>query len=91
MKHKDYIERFISDCDEFDGYCYIFWLQFNGILPKPRTDILAVYLDPDDGCRLSFLLSSEDDRDQIMAWFGELPYSVQKELVLYFHQYERVN
>ena len=94
MKHQDYIERFVCNCDEFDGYCYVFWLpgeEIDGILPEPRTDMLGVYLDREDGFRLSFLLSSEDDRDQIMASFGELPYHVQKELVLFFHQYRRVN
>lgn len=91
MKHQNHIDKFVRDCDEFDGYCHIFWLpgdKFDGILPEPRTDMLGAYLDPEDGYRLSFLLSSEDDRDQIMASFGELPYHVQKELVLYFHDYK---
>lgn len=89
MKHQEYIDKFVRDCDEFDGYCNIFWLpgdKFNGVLPEPRTDIIGAYLDLKDG--LSFLLSSEDDRDQTMASFGELPYHVQKELVLYFHNYK---
>ena len=89
MKHQAYIDKFVRDCDEFDGYCHLFGLpgdKFNGVLPDPRTDIIGAYLDLKDG--LSFLLSSEDDRDQIMASFGELPYHVQKELVLYFHNYK---
>ena len=91
MKHQEHINKFVRYCDEFDGYCHIFWLpgdKFDGILPEPRTDILGAYLDPEDGYRLSFLLSSEDDRDQIMASFGELPYYVRKELVSYFHNYK---
>lgn len=90
MRHQDYIDKFVKNCDEFDGYCHIVWLpseKFDGILPKPRTDMLGAYLDPEDGYKLSFLLSSEDDLDQIMASFGELPYSARKALLAYFHEF----
>lgn len=86
MKHQDYIDAFRKKRDENDGYCDIIWLpskQFDGVLPAPMTDILGAYMDVENGCMLSFLISDPQsfDRDQDMVSFGSLPYSIQKQLI----------
>lgn len=90
MKHKDFIQHFINVKDEFDGDCYIIWLPafpgggvFNNVLPGTRTDILAAYMNINDGNRLTFLTSSPDDRDQYFAGLCELPVGVRKKLISY--------
>lgn len=84
MKHQTLIDKFRARKDENDGYCDIIWLpaspsgKFNNVLPAPRTDILAAYMDIADGFELSFFTSSPDDREQGFVKLGELPFSVQK-------------
>ena len=92
MKHRELIDKFIKNADEFDGYCHIFWLpscHFDGILSAPRTDILGAWLDGKT-FSLSFLTTAPpDDNDQLFVNLGELPFCVQRKLVNYFNTYKR--
>ena len=91
MKHQHLIDAFRQKRDEFDGVCDIIWLPahpeggpFHNVLPAPCVDIIAAFLDVHD--KLSFLTSSEDDRDQESVTFGELPFSAQKKIFNYIFQ-----
>lgn len=89
QKHGGVIKAFLKRADEFNGECHIIWLPahpnggpFNNVLPGPRTDILAAYLNA-DGYMLQFFTSSPDDRDQRFVSLGELPFSIQKQVIKY--------
>ena len=93
MKHQELIDKFLSKRDENDGFCDILWLPafpdggpFHNVLPEPRVDILAVYLDTENGYDLSFLTSSEDDYDQLFVRLSALPFSVQKKVYNYIFE-----
>lgn len=91
MKHQKLIDAFRKNRDEFDGYCDIIWLPahpeggpFHNVLPGPCVDIIAAFIDVHD--KLSFLKSSENDREQEFVKLGELPFSVQKKVFNYIFQ-----